>query len=268
MARNAHPEETVQKILDVATDLFIRQGYDETSMQDIINHLGGLSKGAIYHHFASKEDLFDAVVNRIFAQVSPQKAARWQEQTELSAGRGKRATSGEDAPNGLEILQEEHDPTIVGPQLAAIEPIMRSFNPEKNPKLIGLQFLGLMRSARTVMSGVFARGDEDGSMQVKHPQQVAELQMLLANMWMYPLFTSGSSQELRARVEVYLTAMKALGAPVEDRGLADLIASYGSDAGRAEQTAEPQPSEEDQSRKRQRQSRQGKPTKRPKSQRR
>ena len=50
MARNAHPEVTRQRILDAARTLFARQGYERTSIQDIINELGDLSKGAIYRH--------------------------------------------------------------------------------------------------------------------------------------------------------------------------------------------------------------------------
>ena len=57
MPRNKHPEQTVQKILDVAERLFIEKGYDRASLQDIITATG-LSKGAIYHHFTSKEDIF------------------------------------------------------------------------------------------------------------------------------------------------------------------------------------------------------------------
>ena len=64
MARNKYPEETIQKILDTAEQLFIEKGYDHASLQDIIETTG-LSKGAIYHHFASKEDMFYAVCDRI-----------------------------------------------------------------------------------------------------------------------------------------------------------------------------------------------------------
>ena len=53
MARNKHPEETVNLILETATRLFMEKGYEHTSIQDIIDNLGGLSKGAIYHHFKS-----------------------------------------------------------------------------------------------------------------------------------------------------------------------------------------------------------------------
>ena len=68
MARNKNPEETINRILDTAYRLFLEKGYEQTSIQDIINHLGGLSKGAIYHHFKSKEDILEAVTNRITEQ--------------------------------------------------------------------------------------------------------------------------------------------------------------------------------------------------------
>ena len=64
MARNKHPEQTVQLILDTATRLFLQKGYDKTTLQDIIDATG-LSKGAIYHHFASKEAIIIAVVDRM-----------------------------------------------------------------------------------------------------------------------------------------------------------------------------------------------------------
>lgn len=64
MARNKYPEETYQLILDVSTRLFFEKGYERTSLQDIIDGLGGLTKGAIYYHFHSKEEILIAVVER------------------------------------------------------------------------------------------------------------------------------------------------------------------------------------------------------------
>ena len=45
MARNKHPEETVEKILAVSAKLFMEKGYEHTTLQDIIDNLGGLTKG-------------------------------------------------------------------------------------------------------------------------------------------------------------------------------------------------------------------------------
>ena len=47
MARNKYPEVTVEKILDAAQRLFLEKGYDSTTIQDIVNELDGLSKGAV-----------------------------------------------------------------------------------------------------------------------------------------------------------------------------------------------------------------------------
>ena len=43
MARNKHPEQTRNFILETAFRLFIEKGYERTSIQDIIDQLGGLS---------------------------------------------------------------------------------------------------------------------------------------------------------------------------------------------------------------------------------
>lgn len=51
MARNKYPEATVEKILDVAERPFVERGNEHTTMADIVESLGGLTKGAVHHHF-------------------------------------------------------------------------------------------------------------------------------------------------------------------------------------------------------------------------
>ena len=71
MARNKYPEITVEKILEVSQRLFMEKGYDNTTIQDIVNELGGLTKGAIYHHFKSKEEIIDALGGKLFFGNNP-----------------------------------------------------------------------------------------------------------------------------------------------------------------------------------------------------
>ncbi|MCC6804499.1 MAG: helix-turn-helix transcriptional regulator [Anaerolineae bacterium] len=52
-----------QRILDAAADLITRYGYDKTSVDEIAR-AAGVSKGAIYLHFKSKEALFEALILR------------------------------------------------------------------------------------------------------------------------------------------------------------------------------------------------------------
>ena len=49
-----------QELLDTAMRLFAGKGYDDTSVSDVIAAVG-VSKGAFYHHFSSKEDLIEAL---------------------------------------------------------------------------------------------------------------------------------------------------------------------------------------------------------------
>ena len=71
MARNKYPEVTVEKILEVSQRLFLTKGYDNTTIQDIVDELGGLTRGAIYHHFKSKEEIMDALTNKMFREKNP-----------------------------------------------------------------------------------------------------------------------------------------------------------------------------------------------------
>ena len=59
------PKDSNKKraILDAAEPLFIQQGYELTSM-DAISKLAGVSKLTLYSHFAHKDDLFKAVIQR------------------------------------------------------------------------------------------------------------------------------------------------------------------------------------------------------------
>ena len=49
MARNKYPDQTVEKILDVAFGLFCSKGYDNTSISDIVAGLDGLTKLSLIH---------------------------------------------------------------------------------------------------------------------------------------------------------------------------------------------------------------------------
>jgi AcrR family transcriptional regulator len=60
------PSSTRERILDIALELFIEQGYDKTSLRDIAERLG-TTKAALYYHFERKEDILIELHLRLHA---------------------------------------------------------------------------------------------------------------------------------------------------------------------------------------------------------
>jgi AcrR family transcriptional regulator len=58
-----------QRILDAAATVIMRQGYDKTTMRDVADEVG-VSRGIVYLHFESKEQLFEALIYREVQQYS------------------------------------------------------------------------------------------------------------------------------------------------------------------------------------------------------
>jgi TetR/AcrR family transcriptional repressor of mexJK operon len=73
--RGGRPSRTAalalnERILDVATELFLAQGYGQTTIEALATR-AGISKRTFYHRFADKAVLFSAVVHRILERVRP-----------------------------------------------------------------------------------------------------------------------------------------------------------------------------------------------------
>ncbi len=67
-------EERKNEILDVAEQLFVEKGFDNTSTNDIINEIG-IARGTLYYHFKSKEEILDTIVERIRCEKITEAAA-------------------------------------------------------------------------------------------------------------------------------------------------------------------------------------------------
>ena len=63
-----HPELRREELLDHAQALFLKHGYDKASLNDVIA-AAGVSKGAFYHYFASKEALLETLAERFARQA-------------------------------------------------------------------------------------------------------------------------------------------------------------------------------------------------------
>jgi AcrR family transcriptional regulator len=65
-AEQAKPRK--EEILDVATRLFAERGYEGTSMNDVAERVG-MRKASLFYHFATKDALYEAVLDRLVASL-------------------------------------------------------------------------------------------------------------------------------------------------------------------------------------------------------
>ena len=199
MARNKHPEETIQLILDVAFRLFMEQGYEHTSIQDIIDHLGGLSKGAIYHHFKSKEDILIAVTDRMTAESNQM----------LASIRDRMDLCGKDK---LKMIFKESIRRPVQNDIFTVAPDFHN-----NPKLLfSLLYDTMENAAPNYILPIIEQGISDGSIQTEYPEQLAELILLAANVWMNPMIFDSSEEESCRKFMVFSQMLQGFGLDIVD----------------------------------------------------
>jgi TetR/AcrR family transcriptional regulator, mexJK operon transcriptional repressor len=96
-------------ILQIARDMFFRQGFAATSMSEISTAMGG-SKGTLWAHFACKEDLFEAVMDDATSKFHAELDAVF------SAGGGQRET--------LEMFSVRMLEMLVAPEVISLNRVI------------------------------------------------------------------------------------------------------------------------------------------------
>lgn len=197
MPRNKYPEETVQKILDAALHLFLEKGYEQTTILDIVENMGGLTRGAFYHHFKSKEEVLDALGYRLFCEHNPFEALR--QQTSMTA---------------LEKLKyllihssestDERKISVMSVKALQSPAFLKRFI-DDNRDIVAPLF-----------QEIIEEGVKDGSIQTTHPKLLSELLTYLMNFWTLPTLYPSSEEEMVEKIIYIKEITDKLGIPILD----------------------------------------------------
>ena len=204
MARNKYPEITVEKILEAAQRLFLEKGYEHTTIQDIVDELGGLTKGAVYHHFKSKEDIICALSDKLFAENNPFAAVK--QRKDLNALQKMR----EAVKLNQQNTQEKQLNIEALPLL-------------KNPRILVEMIQSNHQQLTPLWQDLLEEGIADGSIQTEYPKEIAELIPLLGDVWLYPNLFPATEEELVHRFFFFKEMLEKMGAPIIDDELAELV---------------------------------------------
>ena len=198
--RNKHPEETVQKILDVSLQLFLEKGYDRTSVLDIVQNLGGLTRGAFYHHFKSKEAVLAALAERLFSNTQ-NPFEKVKKETDL---------------NGLQKIQKMMKYIFANDEQQEVHSIFLTIPLLNNPTFLVELIENNILSLGPAVQILIEEGLADGSIQPNHAKFLSEVFILVSNFWMIPSIYPISKQEFMEKVYFSKKLFENIGFPVFD----------------------------------------------------
>lgn len=192
MGRNKYPEETRARILEVALRLFCDQGYENTTIQDIVNGLGGMTKGAVYHHFKGKEDILSALTDKLFLELDPAATAR--RQTGL---------------NGLEKLRYALTCSYASPEAVTVNQLAVKLL--KEPRFLAESVASNRDVLSPMLQGLIEDGIADGSIPPVNARYLAETAVLLLNFWTVPSVYPTTAQDLVEKMRFTRALFEGIG---------------------------------------------------------
>lgn len=206
MSRNKNPQDTINLILDVSQQLFIEKGFEETSLSDIIKHLGGLTKGAIYTHFKSKEEIFWAVVERM----------------DKNGNKALETIRDDKILNAKQKLTALFESALARPANEVLYAVKLDLM--QNPKLLANQVSNIFNYvAPQFIEPILKQGVTDGSLNVKSPKELAEVIMLLVNIWLNPCVVITDIESTERKIRLLGDILKSIGVDIVSE---KLIHSY------------------------------------------
>lgn len=205
MPRNKYPEETVQKILDAALHLFLEKGYEQTTILDIVDNMGGMTRGAFYHHFKSKEEVLDALGDKLFLDDNPfEKLKQQTNLTGLEKFKYLMLQSNEDT--------DSHKISIMSMQALQSPAFLKKFIEDNQDKVA------------PAYQEIIEEGIEDGSIKTEHAKLLSQLLVFLTNFWTIPTIYPSSDEESIEKLIFIKEITDKLGIPLlDDAMVAEII---------------------------------------------
>ncbi len=158
--------------------------------------MGGLTRGAFYHHFKSKEEVFDALCEKLFYESNPfEKAKNHKELNGLEKLKFVLKTSFDET--------EHHQLSMASMQLMGSPAFLKKLI-ESNQELAPMY------------QELIEEGIQDGSIKAKQPKLLADLFVLLTNFWSIPTIYPMSDDEACQKFLMIKSVMDNLGLPVID----------------------------------------------------
>lgn len=195
-------KERRNEILDVAERLFETKGFDHTSTNDILDEVG-IARGTLYYHFRSKEDILDAVINRIAEQliIKAKNIANQKEVPVLKRLTLSISALNVEGPLGSEIMEQVHKP-----QNALLHQKMQE---------------SLLTGVNPLITKLIEEAIEQGICQTDYPEEVVEMTLLYSNT-AFDTLAENDEERKQRKIEAFIYNLERL-LGMEQGGMQEII---------------------------------------------
>lgn len=187
-------QERRNEILDVAERLFCTKGFDATSTGDILREVG-IARGTLYYHFKSKEDILDAMIDRLTGQLMRKASMIAEDQSIPVLERLAESIMALNLNNDLGNMVMEQ---IHRPQNALLHQKMQS---------------RLLAEVNPMITRIIKDGIEQGICQTAYPEGMVEMTMLYSNVAFDDLAENTPQEQQRKIMAFTYNVERMLGMP-------------------------------------------------------
>lgn len=194
MSRDEQALNTKNKIVSAATQLFFVKGYEQATMQDIMSATG-LSKGALYHHFRSKQEIL-----------------RYKTKLEQDAVSDFLSSLVED--NALSPKQKFERIFNHVLDSGSMQQLTKARWAEKVPFALLDTLKNTLNVLAIYIEAIIVQGNQCGEFCCNYPKEVAGALLLLIDIWLDPVIVSSDYLGTCEKIDFILLFLEKFNAPL------------------------------------------------------
>lgn len=208
MPRHDPDQRTKQDILEAAMRLFSERGLENVNIEDVVKEVG-VTRGAFYHYFKSREELIAGVMYKSFEC----------DNTYLLA----------DQQKGLNALEKLHFviKQNLRPRLEISDGMRKQMRKlGSNPVVFKNEIMFQVNVMSAYIEKLLMEGNQDGSIHVAFPKQVSQIALLIVA-WISPYTFEVPYQEYVDKILFFEQLTNTLGVPLIDEEIKQLYLEFG-----------------------------------------
>ncbi|MGG1638338.1 TetR/AcrR family transcriptional regulator [Paenibacillus sp. NRS-1760] len=199
-------QERRNEIIDAADELFGQKGFDGTSTNDILEKVG-IARGTLYHHFKSKVDIMDALIERYSVRL---------------LGTAQEIATDNSIPVVERIIRVVMALNLSGGSSKEImEHIHKSQNALMHQKIEKV----IINGVTPILTGIIHEGIQQGLFHTPYPYECMEMVVIYANTVFDDDMVQMTNEERASRIQAFVFNVERL-LGVKSGGLIDVMQMF------------------------------------------